>query len=166
MRNKLFRLGTVLVLACAWLGFTADGADYQRTYVAEYTPTTITDFPATIAASSTVTNYVILDVRRHDVVALQITGSLAATNPAAATLSVPIHRSVDGTNWETTQVNGILLTFTGVLSRTATTNITTGGFGYIRLGPSMANTATNTATLSAKFVGKPPWALTYPYAGP
>jgi len=164
-----FWLSTAIVLTCIWLGVRTDGADLPRTYVAEYTPTTLTEFPSTLTVNTTATNYLWVDVRRHDVVALQLTGQLMATNPGAATLSVPIYRSIDGVTAETTQVNGILLTFTGVLERTAVTNITTGGFGYLRIGPSMVNTATNGAActnLVAKIAGKPPWALTYPYAGP
>lgn len=162
-----FLLSTAIVLACIWLGVRADGAELPRTYVAEYTPTTITDFPGSVAASATVTNYVWLDVRRHDVVAFQIDGLLTLTNPAAATLTIPVHRSIDGVTAESTAVNGVILTFTGTAPKTFATNINTGGLGYLRIGPSIASTATNVATnLVLKIAGKPPWALTYPYAGP
>lgn len=164
-----FRIACLaLVTLAAMIGVTsAKAATPQRTYVTTYTATALPTFPATVDASATATNDVWVDVSRHDVVAIQVTGALTATNPAAATLSIPVHRSIDGVTAESTATTTLVLTFTGTQVKTWATNMSTGGFGYIRLGPSIANTGTNGATgLSVTIAGKPPWSLTYPYAGP
>ena len=181
MKNLLSKLPvrikgrSTFLLAIAAFAFASfapvlPAADLARTYVASYTPTTTTTTPATVAASGTDTSSSeIIDVRRHDTVAFSISGSLMATNPAAATLTIPVYRSVDGTVFDSTATTSFVLTFTGTQTKAWTTNMTVGAFGYLRLGggSGIVNTGTNAATnIVIKFVGKPPWALTYPSAGP
>jgi hypothetical protein len=159
--------GLALVTLCAMVGVTsAPGADLPRTYVATYTPTDVEADTVQQAASTNTSNPVIIDVRRHPSVAIAISGQLTATNPAAATLTIPVVRSVDGTLFEDTAVTSLILTFNGTQLKTWGTNMNVGDFGYIKL-LQWQNTATNIATnIVIKVVGKPPWALTYPYAGP
>ena len=173
--TKTERIWTLLLTAFLLIAFVAlpvasPAADLARTYVAAYTPTTTTTTPATVAASGTDTSSSeIIDVRRHDTVAFSVSGSLTATNPAAATLTIPVYRSVDGVNFDGTATTSFILTFTGTQTKVWTTNMTVGAFGYLRLGggSGIVNTGTNAATnIVIKFVGKPPWALTYPSAGP
>lgn len=159
--------GLTLVTLAAMFGvMSAPGADLPRTYVTTYTATDIEADQVQAAASTNTSNPVIVDVRRHPSVAIAISGQLMATNPAAATLTIPIHRSVDGTLFEDTAVTSLILTFTGTQVKTWCTNMNVGDFGYIKF-TQWQNTATNIATnIVIKVTGKPPWSLTYPYAGP
>lgn len=174
MKTTFLKTGRMLTmlaaLAFAALPMAIPAADLARTYVASYTPTTTTTTPSTVAASGTDTSSSeIIDVRRHDIVAFAVSGSLTAANPAAATLTIPVYRSVDGVNFDGTATTSFILTFTGTQTKVWTTNMTVGAFGYLRLGggSGIVNTGTNAATnIVIKFVGKPPWALTYPSAGP
>jgi len=161
---------TLLAALALAVALPVNSADLARTTVASYTPATTTTTPATVAASTTDTsNSEIIDVRRHSTVAFMVSGALMSTNPAAATLTIPVYGSVDGTTFESTASTSFILTFTGTVPKAWGTNMNTGGFGYLRLGggSGIVNSATNVATnIVVKFVGKPPWALTYPYAGP
>ncbi len=159
--------GLALVTLAAMFGvMTAPGADLPRTYVTTYTATDIEADRVQQAASTNTSNPVIIDVRRHPSIALVLSGQLMATNPAAATLTIPVHRSVDGTVFESTAATSLILTFTGTVPKVWATNMNVGDFGYIKLAQ-WENTATNIATNIVIYVaGKPPWALTYPYAGP
>lgn len=163
--SKLTLLGAFLAFA-----LPVSAADLARTTVASYTPATVTSLPATVAASGTdTTNYEVIDVRRHATVGFMLSGNLTATNPAAATLTIPVYGSIDGTTFESSPSTSFILTFTGTVPKAWATNMNTGAFGYLRLGggSGTVNTGTNIATnIVVKFVGKPPWALTYPYAGP
>lgn len=168
MKTFTSKFSRFALLACAALALIIPGkaADLPRTYVASYTATDIEADRVQAAASTNTSNPVIVDVRRHPSIAIAITGQLMATNPAAATLTIPVHRSVDGVSFEDTAVTSLVLTFTGTQQKVWATNMNVGDFGYIKLAQWM-NTATNIATnIVIKVAGKPPWALTYPYAGP
>jgi len=171
MKTKIYRplriAGLALVTLCAMVGVTsAPGADLPRTYVATYTPTDVEADRVQAAASTNTSNPVIIDVRRHPSIAIVVSGQLMLTNPAAATLTIPVHRSVDGTVFESTAFTSLVLTFEGTTQKVWATNMNVGDFGYIKLAQ-WENTATNIATNIVIYVaGKPPWALTYPYAGP
>lgn len=171
MKTIISKLGKITLLgALIALVLPVGAADLARTTVASYTPATLTTTPATVAASTTDTsNSEIIDVRRHSTVAFMVSGALMLTNPAAATLTIPVYGSVDGTTFESSPSTSFILTFTGTVPKAWGTNMNTGGYGYLRLGggSGIVNTGTNVATnIVVKFVGKPPWALTYPYAGP
>lgn len=168
--SRFRRPVSIAFVAVAWIVATAfitpaKGADLPRTYVTTYTATSI-GVPTTVAASTTDTaNPIIVDVRRHPSIAIAITGSLTATNPGAATLTIPIHRSVDGTSFEDTATTSLVLTFTGSQGKVWCTNMNVGDFGYIKF-LSYANSGTNVCTnLVVKVSGKPPWALTTPAGG-
>lgn len=173
MKHNTFRnwtgglaLAGLIIIAGAIGMPGAMGADLPRTYVATYTPTDVEADRVQQAASTNTSNPVIIDVRRHPSIALVISGKLTYTNPAAATLTIPVHRSVDGTVFESTAVTSLVLTFEGTSTKVWATNMNVGDFGYIKLAQ-WQNTATNIATnIVINVVGKPPWALTYPYAGP
>lgn len=165
--KALRNFGRSLLLILVLIAAPVMAADMARTYVDDYTTATTTTTPATVAASGTdTTNSEIIDVRRHAEVAFTVSGQLTSTNPQAATLTIPVYRSVDGTTFESTAATSFVLTFTGTVPKAWSTNMNVGPFGYLRLGggAGIANTGTNVATnIVVKFVGKPPWALTYPF---
>ena len=154
------------VLALAF-GVTVSGVSASAATVTpvQYSPVTLTEIPAVIAASTTVTSNEVVTVTGANELAITLSGSLANTNPAAATLSIPVHRSVDGTTFESTAVTTLVLTFTGTQTKVWSTNMNIGGFGYLRFGPSIASTATNaTVGVTVKVAAKPPLAVAYPNA--
>jgi len=163
IRTSILVIGALAASVAPVVTPKANAADLPRTYVTTYTATDI-GVPGTVAASTTDTaNPIIVDVRRHPTIAIAITGRLTSTNPAAATLTIPVHRSVDGTSFEDTAVTSLVLTFTGSQGKVWCTNMNVGDFGYIKF-LSYANTGTNGCTnLVVEVSGKPPWALTTPY---
>lgn len=152
MKDKNFSLFDVLAVALIAIAFgVAPTVQATTTNLAlgyGYQSPAVPNKPATIAASTTATNTAVIDVRDFDVAYFQITATLAATNPAAATLSIPVHRSFDGTTFESTATTTLLLTFTGTQVITWATNMNLGGAGYLKLNQ-YVNSATNVATLSA-----------------
>lgn len=160
-----FKAALMFALACLAFGMTPKaGANTTNLALGfSYTAPAVPNRPATIAASTTATNFAVIDVRDFDVAYFQLTATLANTNPAAATLSIPVHRSFDGTTFESTATTTLLLTFTGTQVITWATNMNLGGAGYLKLN-TYVNSATNVATLSGfNVAGKQP--IRIPYGG-
>lgn len=135
-----------------------------KTVLTPYTAVTLTNVPTSIAASSASANTEFVDVTRHTDVYVQVGGVLTATNPAAATLTIPVYRSIDGVTAETTAFTSLVLTFGGTVPKVWGTNINTQGAAYLLFG-GYTSTATNIATnLTVRVAGKQPWALTWPYS--
>lgn len=110
----------------------------------------VPNIPSTIAASTTATNEVILDVRNVDTVAFFLQGSLLATNPAAGGLVLPYVTSLDGTNYTSSPVGSIALTLTGTLTLASMTNANFDNIAFVKI-TGFQNTATNiVATNSIK----------------
>lgn len=135
-----------------------------KTVLTPYTAVSLTNVPASIAASSASANTEFVDVTRTPSVYVTISGSLTYTNPAAATLTIPVYRSIDGVTAEDTALTSLVLTFTGTATKTWGTNITVGDAGYLKFG-GYTSTATNIATnITVRVTGKPPFAVTYPWS--
>ncbi len=167
MKNKTFSLFGVLAMAMIAIAFgVAPTATATTTNLAlgfGYQSPAVPNKPATIAASTTATNTAVIDVRDFDVAYLQITATLANTNVNTATLSIPVHRSFDGTTFETTATTTLLLTYSGTNIITWATNMNLGGAGYLKFNQ-YVNSATNIATLSAfTIAGKQP--IRVPFGG-
>lgn len=138
-----------------------------NTFLFPHTVVTLTNVPSVISGSFGVTgvsnNTEFVDVTRQTDVYVQVGGALMYTNPAAATLSIPVYRSVDGVTAETTAFTTLILTFGGTVPKVWGTNINTGGAGYLLFG-GYTSSATNYVTnLTVKVTGKVPWAVTWPY---
>lgn len=139
-----------------------------KTVLTPYTVVTLTNVPSVISGAYGSTgasnNTEFVDVSRHTDVYVQIGAALMYTNPAAATLSVPVYRSIDGVTAETTAFTTLVLTFGGTVPKVWGTNINTGGAAYLLVG-GYTSSATNYVTnLTVRVAGKQPWALTWPYS--
>lgn len=147
-----FIIGIWAVLACS-VSFGAS----PRTYLGQSTTDVLVNVPTSIAASTTATNTEIVDVTRHDVIGIQISAKLVSTNPASQALTIPIHRSLDGTTFETTATTTLSITLDGTLTRTWYTNMTLGAARYLKFNQ-YVNGTTNIATnITVTISGKPPW---------
>lgn len=166
MKNRVFgwiMWATMMLALAVGMSPTALATTTNLSLGFSYQSPAVPNKPATIAASTTATNTAVIDVRDFDTVFFQITATLANTNPAAATLSIPVHRSFDGTTFESTATTTLLLTFTGTQSITWATNMNVGAAGYLKLNQ-YVNSATNIATISAfTIAGKQP--IRVPYGG-
>ncbi len=157
-RGHLYFLGFIILAVAFLIGAvatraadpTADG----RTMAVQYDPETVANTPASIAASTTSATEVIVDVRRHSLVGLQIDAKLTGTNPAAAQLIAAYKASIDGVTWETSARGSVAVTVDGVLNRTYFTNANVGSAGWLKF--TFQNTATNVCTnIVLQVVGKP-----------
>ena len=167
MKNilKTVLLGAVLVISAVVMTRPASGASTAATLdlAATYQSETIPNVPATIAASTTATNTATVDVSKYEQVFLQITASLAATNVNTAVLTVPVHRSFDGTTFESTAFTTLTLTYSGVNTRTWATNMNKGAAHSLKFN-GYGNDATNIVTISAFTIsGMSP--IRVPYGG-
>lgn len=146
-----FIIGILAVLA-----YSVSFGAAPRTYLGQSTTDVLVNVPTSIAASTTATNTEIVDVTRHDVIGIQISARNVSTNAAAA-LTIPIHRSLDGTNFEGTATTTLSLTIDGALLRTWYTNMTLGAARYLKFNQ-YSNATTNIATnITVTISGKPPW---------
>lgn len=157
-RTHLWFLAAVCVTIVFLIGTAASRAadpDFNaRTSAVQYDPEAASNIPVSIAASTTASNEVILDVRRHSVIALQLDAKLTGTNPAAASLIGAYKGSVDGVTWETSARGSVAVPVDGVLNRTGVTNVTLGAIGWLKV--TFQNTATNVCTnIVLQVVGKP-----------
>lgn len=140
--------------AYAWY---PDGAEVV--YWTRYAPRFITtNVPSTIAANTTATNQIILDVRNVDTIAAFISASLTLTNPAAHALILPYVTSLDGTNYTTAAVGSIAVSLLGTATQSAITNINCENYGFIKI-TGFQNTGTNgvvaTNSIKLQVVSKP-----------
>lgn len=148
--RSLLALGAVL--ACA-----ASFGAAPRTYLGVSSTDVLVNVPTSIAASTTATNTEVVDVTRHDTIGIQISAKLISTNPASQALTIPIHRSLDGTTFETTATTTLSITLDGTLTRTWYTNMTVGAARYLKFNQ-FVNGTTNIATnITVTISGKPPW---------
>lgn len=134
-----------------------------KQYLVNYTADTLTNTPASVAASSTTsgkTEWV--DVRRQGTLFVQITAKLTATNPAAATLTRPIYRSIDGVTAEETAYTTLSITMNGTQTKNWATNINLGDAGWLKFGE-WTTTATNDVTnIVVRIASRPPRAVISP----
>lgn len=134
MRSKLS------VLAAAAMLFIAADASAQR-----YTYETILPAnTATVAATSATNLNVIIDVTKQDTTTLQIE-TMASAN-GAYTLTFPIYRSVDRSNWDTMTPEVLAISFNGVTKQVICTNIPSHGAGYLKIPYATNATATIIST--------------------
>jgi hypothetical protein len=167
MKHKNFSLFGVLAVALIAIAFglapTVQATTTNLALGYGYQAPAVPNAPATIAASATATNTAVIDVRNFDVAYIQLTATLANTNVNTATLSIPVHRSFDGTTFESTATTTLLLTYSGVNTITWGTNMNLGGAGYLKFNQ-YVNSATNIATISGFNVcGKQP--IRVPFTG-
>lgn len=147
--------GALTLLLAVCLPFAVHAAA-PTTSLTQSTTASLVNVPTSIAASTTATNTEVVDVRTQDDLFVQISARNVSTNASAA-LTIPIHRSIDGTTFETTAFTTLSISLDGALTRTWCTNINVGSARYLlfnRFGNATTNIATNiTVTISAK----PPW---------
>lgn len=171
-RSQRFSYGPVIVmlgaivflLAAVWSKGDPD-VTHGRTTVSSYTVATIDNVPSTIPASTTASNVAWIDVRRHSSIDVALTAAAATTNPGGSGLIVAFYRSLDGVTADPTALASAAVPVTGVNSVLEITNLTgIGNSGWLKA--TFQNAATSAlAGVTVKIVGKPPWALTYPYGG-
>lgn len=158
-----FVVGSLILAA-----FVKADPDYThaRTTVSAYTVATVGNVPETIAASSTATNVVWIDVTRHSSIDVELNAAHATTNPGLGGVIVAFYRSLDGVTADPTALASMTVIPTGVNSLTEITNLANiGNSGWLKATFQNAATAA-VASCSMRIVGKQPWALTYPYGGP
>lgn len=152
MKNITRLIIGIFALCAFGISFGASPQTYLGQSKAEF----LVNVPTSIAASTTATNTEIVDVTRHDVIGIQITARNVSTNASAA-LTIPIHRSLDGTNFEDTATTTLSIAINGTTLKTWYTNMTVGAARYLKFNQ-YANATTNIATnITVQISGKPPW---------
>lgn len=129
------------------------GSTYLQwhTYNTRYITTNV---PLSIAASTTATNIIVLDVRDVDSVGIFLSGLLTATNPAVQALAANYTGSIDGTNFTTASLGGATVTLNGTNRASTFTNILVNNLGWLKF--TFANGTTNISTnLLFEAVSKP-----------
>lgn len=94
-----------------------------------------------VAAASTRTLNTVIDVRKQRTFALLTSFACGGTNAQPTVLT--IHRSIDGSNWDTTSVITWSVTSNGTNTVVCGTNFTCNGYGFFRL----TSIATTNATI-------------------
>lgn len=95
-----------------------------------YAPVTITAIPTAVLAATNLATPVVLDVRRQQNVAFQVTLSSLA---AGQTNTYVLCRSVDGSTYDTNNVINVTALSPGGGARTTVTNLNPQGAGYLIL---------------------------------
>ena len=115
-----------------------------------YYPTPLA-IPATFAASSGSNINLTIDVRKQRNVTLMWVFTTAA-GASGSNVTMRIDRSVDGSNWSTTDKQQITFSTLSTTAVVATTNLTVDGIGYLRLS-TMTNGADQILTNSYFYYG-------------
>lgn len=154
----------VLGILCAD-AFKAFG-QITKTVFSIYSLVSVSNAPTSIAASSTATNVMWLDVRRCDSFEVELSGAADTTNAGSGGYQVTFYKSVDGSNADATALTAAIVNFTGTLTARELTNVTGfGDCGWLKVVG--ANTATAAvSSLTFKVVTRPDLRVAYPFAEP
>lgn len=155
----------VLGILCAD-AFKAFG-QITKTVFSIYSLVSVSNAPTSIAASSTATNVMWLDVRRCDSFEVELSGVAATTNAGSGGYQVTFYKSVDGSNADPTALTASIVNITGThTGQREITNVTGfGDCGWLKVVG--ANTATAAvSSLTFKVVTRPDLRVSYPFAEP
>lgn len=133
------KIALIAVAALAF-GFAANA----QTYKSE----TLTPLSAAIVANTSSNTTSVIDVRRQDLLSLQLTAASGSTN--APTLTLTFVYSVDGTTYGSVPTTTWALKLPATTaSTTITTNLSVYGYGYVKLATVACSNDTDPVTLTA-----------------
>ncbi len=111
-----------------------------------YAPQVLGNMPATLATTveTNLATTPVIDVRKQNNVA--ITFSFNQTSASTSNVVYVLHRSIDGSRYDTNREITVTIPSTGAATNNYTTNISCSGIGYIRLAAIRNTTSITTMT--------------------
>lgn len=121
--KKLFSL---IFVAISLIAFTSHAQSYSAPIVLS---TGITNIPGSTAYNAS--SNAIIDCTRSQVISIQV--SVKSDGANTANTGYEFARSLDRSNWDTTQKITLFVPNNGTTASTCCTNINVGGVGYLKL---------------------------------